>query len=198
MSQPLVATGRLKVQITVNSLIHTLHAYVRNIQTAGSSFNINSRATDSNDLDWKDAAEGWFESLTYAAPAGITASDITLEQLVSLVWTPLATFTPTVSNESGTALPAGQITLVLRDKLFKKVKVLFLEGNQGAPQHWNSPTGGNAAMQNFTKQWLSTFTVTHAPYNWQVGRSNQFLAASPFVGYTVALNRKLRRRRGLA
>lgn len=193
MAAPKVATGRIILPVDFSGHLSHFHAYVRNIQTGGSTYKINSRATDSNDLNWEDAAEAFYNSMTYIWAAGFTPGDLSLQQLTGGIWVPISFYTPVASNASGAGQPATQVTMTLRDKLFYKVKVVALNTNQAPPQHWVSATGGNAAMDNWAKQWLSTYTVTHAPYNWQVGVSNQYLNTSPFVAITVTLNRKQRK-----
>jgi hypothetical protein len=83
--------------------------------------------------------------------------------------------------------------------LFHKVKIVAMEPVYGAPVHY--PSFGsmpNDVSKAFVKQFTPSHTVTNAPYDWVVGRGDQYLNASPFVGFTTALNRKTRRRRGLA
>ncbi len=196
MSQPLIATGRLLWTYTYSGITHKLIAYVRNVQAVGGSWNINSRTTDANDLLWTLAAEALEQSVSYLLANSVAGGDVLLQTLAAGVWNTLATYSPVTSHAVGTTVPVAQSTMVLRDTNFKKVKVVVMEPNQAAPQHWVSPLGGDANMDNFTKQWMSTFTVSNAPYNWQVGRGNQYLSTSPFIGITVTLNKKLRRARG--
>jgi hypothetical protein len=78
-----------------------------------------------------------------------------------------------------------------------KLKVVTLEPSQTAPQHGVSPTGGDASMDNWISAFLSSGTTTNHAYRWVVSHRDLYLNTSPFVGYTVSLNRKIRRRRGL-
>lgn len=198
MATPLIPTARIRFPTVEGGLTHVSHFYVRNATAVGSTWNINTRATDANDLDWVNAAQGLADALSYAYGTARTAGAVSLEQLSGGVWVPLAFTTVTLTNKVGGGLDAEQITMTFRDKTNKKVKVIILEGNQAPPQHLVDPAAGDANFDNLIKQFMSTFTVTNAPYNWLVGRNNQYLATSPFVAATVTLNRKVRRARGLA
>lgn len=195
----IVATGRISIAWTTNGQVHKTRAYVRQATAIGGTWNINSRTTDANDTPWKTAAEGLFQSLSYAMSNESTAQEAVLELRSGTIWTPTDVYAPFVTfNGSGaSALSSTQTTLFLKDALFNKLKVIVLEGNEAAPQHWNTWSGGDAALDNFAKQFLSNYTVTVAPYLWMVSKYNQYLASSAFVGLTVSLNRKVRRRRGL-
>ncbi len=202
MSDPhaIVATGRISIAFTVNSQSHKLRAYVRQPTVVGASYNINTRTTDSNDLDWKLAAEALFNSVTYAMSDANSAQEAVLELRSGSIWTPTQVYSPfvTFNGTPGAAAVATETTLVLKDIQFNRFKIIVLEGLEAAPQHWNVWNGGDTAMDNFTKQFLSNFTVTNAPYNWLVSKYNQYISSSGFVGVTVSLNRRIRRRRGLA
>lgn len=200
MSQPLLATGRIVMPLTTSGLTHAYHAYVRNIQVGGSTYKVNTRTTDSNDLNWETAAQAFFSATSYlsATDQGVSGL-ILLQQLVSGVWQTISTYTPSGGfNGGGSVQPASQYTLWLRDSAYKPMKVVMLDTNQTPPQHFTIITGGDAASDNFVKQWLSTYTVTSAPYIWQVSRGDRYINTSAFVGSTVTLNRKVRRARGLA
>lgn len=200
MSTPLSATGRIVIPYTVSNLLHQAHFYVRNPTLVGSVYQINSRATDANDTLWTDAADGLVESMSYLLPATVTAfSDAVLQIISGTIWNPVSTFTPTATlHLSGSYHPGEQGTLVLRDVNFKKVKVVMMEGNQTIPWHWVDLASMTTEAANFAKQFTSSYTVSHAPYLWMVGRGDQYLRTSSLVGFTIALNRKIRRARGIA
>lgn len=189
--------GRITFNYIVSGLSHKTRFYCRNPQVAGSTFNINTRTLDENDLDWVDAVTGLNTDLDNVMGTAVTMGEAQLDKWDGTVWQPLATTTPTFLGSS-TAQSCAQLTVVLRDTELKKVKVVVMEPSQPAPQHSISATGGDASMDNFIAGFLSTGTTPDKAFNWMVSHRNLYLAVSPFIGFTVCLNRKVRRRRGLA
>src|SRR5690242_10601737 len=133
MPAPKSATGRIVVPVSFSGHLSHFHAYVRNIQAGGTDYRINSRATDANDLEWQDAAEGLYESLSYLWASGISAGSMSLEKKVGTMWVPLSFVAPSADHVSGSGHPASQVTMTLRDKLFYKVKVVVLNTKQIPP-----------------------------------------------------------------
>ncbi len=197
MTTPLSATGRLTAQYVISGKTHKWHAYCRNIQAVGGSFNINSRTLDANDLVWTAVADRLGAVLNNMLPVGATYASFLLEKFISPVWVVQDVRTVTCTPSSTVAALATQNTIVFRDTQLHKVKVVLLETIEVAPQHFVTPTGGDSAFDSFIGFFLSTASVPEDPYNWMVGRSNQYLNTQPFVGATVTLNRKMRRVRGL-
>jgi len=200
MATTLAALGRITISYQVDSTFtHKLRAYVRNPQLVGSNWMINSRTTDSNDLDWTFAADGLMETMTYLLTLAALFGAALLETRSGSVWQPRATFTFTRTHHgSGTLQPAAQYTLTLRDTLFRKVKVILLDDIYPGLAKSTDPDAGIAASDNFNLQFRSGATVTAPPYSWMVGRGNTYLAVSPVVSWVAATNRKMRRARGLA
>lgn len=199
MSQPLLATGRIILPYTHVGFTHHLHAYVRNPQLVGAVWQINSRATDANDTPWTNAATALALSFSYLLQLTDVFGTVLFQTLVSAVWITQATTTVANVNGSGTGQAAAEGTLMLRDKLFKKVKVVVMEPNVVPPLKANTYNPAGVDPGNlFIRQWTPDFTIAVAPWNWQVGRGNQFLAQAPFVSEVFTLNRKMRRARGFA
>jgi len=200
MSTTLAALGRITIAYQVDSTFtHKLRAYVRNPQLVGSTWMINTRTTDSNDLDWAGAANGLMETLTYLMSLASLFGAALLETRSGSVWQPRATaaFSRT-HHGSGTLQPASQFTLTLRDTLFRKVKVVVLDGIYPGLAKSTDPNAGIGASDSFNAQFQSTYTVGGGPYTWLVGRGNTYLAVNPVVSWVAATNRKIRRARGLA
>jgi hypothetical protein len=197
MSTALLATGRITQPYTIGGVTHKARAYVRGLTLGGGIWRVNSRTLDENDIVWSDAANQFANNIGNLCDASTVFGAALLEQIVDGVWVTQDVFTVTVTTKTGTYKPATQVTMVLRDINFKKVKVVVMEGTEAAPQHINGPTDGGTQMDLFTHEFGSTHTNANASYVWMVGRGNQYLATSPFVGLTVTLNRKIRRRRGL-
>jgi hypothetical protein len=199
MSVPLSATFRIRLEYTVAGTLHNIRHYVRGATLTGGDYNIDSRTLGENDTLWTDAADGMANAIIYAFSTDITIGSAFLEQRTGTLWNVIAVHTVTVEpNASGaTAFVGWQQTLVLRDKLFHKVKVIVLEGNYGTLKHAVALSGIPTAQQNFAKQYTSSFTITNPPFAWMVSRGNQFLDDAAFVGYTNTSNRRTRRGRGL-
>lgn len=201
MATPLAATGRITIPYTIAGFVHKFRIFVRGLAPVGGSFNHNSRALDENDQVWTDSADALATTLSYVTGAALCFGDAVLEQQSGGIWTALATHTPSyVDHTPGAGTLGKQITLVLRDITLKKVKFVVLDAPGPELYHSASQTAiaaTEAYWGNFVKQFMSIFSVTHAPYNWAVGRGNQYLNTSPLVGFTLTSNRRLRRRRGL-
>lgn len=199
MSTPLAAGGRITLPYVVSGFTHKLRVFVRNPQAVGGSYNINSRPVDANDIVWTDALNDLATALSWAMPAGFSYVDGTLEKYTGGVYTPLATATPTFTNHAaGTVQQGWQLTWVARDINLKKVKLVVLEGNASTFAHYVTLAAAVALnASSFIKEFTSAHLLTNAPYTWAVGRGNQYLNTSPFVGLTICGNRRVRRRRGL-
>lgn len=197
MSQPLLATARILIPYVATGQTHKLAAYVRNLQVDGASWNINTRETDSNDLDWADAAQGYWLAMSYGLDDAISPPTAELQELTGVTWNTLDTFACTGGNGSNSTILASQFTLTLRDMAFKKLRVVLLDTINGAMFRYTTSAGPGGFQTNYAKQWDSTFDITNAPYRWQVSRGDRFLAASPFVSIVSVYNDRLRRDRGL-
>ncbi len=193
-----IATGRIQLPYTQSGITHLLHAWVRNITTiGGGAHNINTRATDSNDLDWNDAAEGLWASVSYLLTADAVPGTAVLQKFTDHIWEILDSHTFSTTNGSGAVSLASEFTLNLRDDTFLPFKVIVLDTTQTPPHAITSPLAGTAAEDNFIKQWTLDATVTNAPAGWQVSRNNRYIADNPFVRATSTFNRHLSKRRGL-
>lgn len=197
MATSLSATGRITIAYVYSGFTHKCRGFVRGLAPVGGSYNINSRTLDANDIVWTDAASALAGAMSNILTTSHTYAGATLEQWDGTVWVPRAVSSPTPGLSAGTVYPATQVTVVLRDLNLKKVKIVVMETNEISPQHFVAGTAGDTNFDNFLAPFLSS-TATAAPFNWLVGRGNQYLNVAPFVGATVTLNRKLRRRRGLA
>jgi hypothetical protein len=197
MATTLVAAARILIPYTITGLSHKIYHYVRNAQVGGSTYKINTRTTDANDLNWEDAADGFAATLTAILISSTTFGAASLELRSGSVWNPVSFHTLSAVGGSSFARAAGQLTVTLRDTLFRKVKVVVMESSQLPVFKTRSPTGGDSELDTFIQQYLSTYTVTNAPYKWMVGRGNTYVNTSPFVSASADYNDKLRRARGV-
>lgn len=194
MSTVLVASWRITIPYTVTGQNHKVHAYAR-IATTTPSFGLRHRDLTTV-IPWTDAADQFNRYFGDAfLPAAATWGTVLLEQLVGSLWQPQATHSVT-GTQTGTTIPASQVTVVLRDTTFKKIRLVALDTKYQPPIRWaNLPTG--TVIDNNLVEWTGAYTDTASPFLWQVGRSNNFLQADPIAGISVDLNDKLRRARGL-
>ena len=200
MSQPLLATGRIVFLYTVQGIQHHSVAYIRGLAQVGSVWQHNSRALDANDQVWTDSVNGFFESMSYLYSSAWTAGAALLQQLSGTVWNPMDTASFTGTNHSAsTGWASGlQSTLTLRDTAFKKMRMIAMEANYHGANKSTATNYFGDARDSFIKQWTASYTVTNAPYIWQVSRGNRYMATTPLISYVQAYNRKIRRARGIA
>lgn len=201
---PTYPTGLGRIGIPYTTIVssvglnHVAHAYCRNPQVGGDSYQINSRLLDENDLNWEDAAQGFADLLSFFLDDTAQLGDAVLEKFDGSVWNTLDVETVTNSLGAGATYPASQDTIVLRDTALKKLKIVILEGNTQPLYHTKSFTtfdsGYGAAHDRIDPETANggDFAV------WAVSHRGLYLNTAPFVGFTVATNRKVRRRRGLA
>lgn len=199
MSVPLSATGRITVPVVVSSFTHKVRVYCRNPQAAGGTFNINTRATDANDLVWTDALNDLVTTLSRLFDTGAVFQDGFLEHQSGGIWTTLATATPSFTTHlSGTAGAGWGLVVVLRDVNLKKVKIVAVEPRYQTLSHVTTIGAlGGGDPGAFATEFTPSHVLTNAPYVWMVSRGNQYLNTAPFVSWTVSSNRRARRRRGL-
>lgn len=198
MAYPRIATGKIVLPYTVNGLLHRIHAFVRNPQLVGSTWQINSRATDSNDTDWADAAQGYWLSVSYEIDDAIAAPTAEFWTKVGAIWILQDTVVCTGGNGAGGTIEAGELTATFRCVNGKFLQVNVLEGNTVVPQTSRSLAAVGGVLQSGLKQWTADHTVTDSPYGWAVNQDTSYLATASFVKLTSTYNRHLRKRRGLA
>jgi hypothetical protein len=196
MTTILTATARFAVPYTVGSQTHVLHAYARNPQLVGSDWKVNSRSTDSNDLLAADAASGLSETMSILLTGSDTFGSILFQTRSGTIWTTVATYSPTSGHGSSATFYTSEYTLVLRDTLLHRFKIIMLDTIEAAPQHFTTVSGGDSPSDSYAKQFTPTHDVTSAPYLWVVSRGNQYISPTGFVAVTVSLNKRVRRARG--
>ena len=197
MSVPLSATGRIVLTYADAGLSHKVHYFCRGITAVGGTFNINTYSVDANDLAWHDAVTATASYVNLMLSANRTWEPARLEKFVSGVWQLVDVYSFSSTAGGGTLQPATQQTYTFLDKQYHKVKIVLLDTIKTAPQHFATPTGGDANFDTFIAAHIPGSAGAGDPGNWMVSRGNQYLASSPFIACTVTLNRRVRRRRGL-
>jgi len=200
MSQPLVATSRISIPYIVDGENHIARVYV---VKSGSSVPYGVVLSDASTISFADAAQGVWDAMQFAFSDNGTQVSVptaVLESLVGSAWLPLEFAVLTGHGRSGGEdYHARQTTLVYRDTSYKKVKIVLMEGRFRDPEHVVAPSNSTSNLNGLLGAFAGFQTITNDPTEFVVGRSeNYLLGTSGAVGATVALNRKIRRRRGLA
>lgn len=196
----IIAEFRIVTNYTVSGVTHQNHAYAFDAgQVAGAWF-LDGRASVGMDLPWEDCAARLADMINYAMYAGVSWGESILQRRSGLVWEPVDTTTVSPTPNSGVVFsaPGAQQTYVFRDELLNKFKWVTMEANEAAPQHWETPTGGDSAMDAIIASFIGSGTPdAHDPYQWIASKYKQRIKQDAFVGVTVDLNRKTLRARGL-
>lgn len=198
MATALSATARIVIPYTINGKTHKVRLYARGLTLVGGVYQINSRTADANDQVWTDCADAVAALMSNVFTTDASFGTASIQELTAGVWVDRAFHATANGGLAGTYYPTTELTVVLRDINLKKVKVVLLETKEISPQHSEDATAGDANMDLWVKGFLPTHTGAHDPYVWMVGRGNQYLNTTPFVGFTVCQNKKLRRTRGYA
>lgn len=195
MAQAKLATYRVEVQQTISGQTHTNRMYVKSDGTViGGKIQLQDRAAANQ--DWDTVARQFSKTVSRLTNNTASLSNVVLKQKVGLLWVPLDFATPVNDFQADATQVATEVTLVLRDTAFNKVKVVCLDTILAPPVHYASPPGaGNA--QTFSKNFLDIAASVNNPWAFMVSLSNHYLHLSAFVGMTITLNRRVRRRRGL-
>lgn len=196
MSQPLIATDRIRLTYIIDGLPHECRHYVHVQDSAGVDSTLAHRGGGSGVL-WTDDVQFLWDVWRSIVHSGTTSADVLLEHYDSGAWFPTAGYTATGAGSQSVYNKASQITMVLRDQFFNKVRVTWLEANQGYAGHDVDGSGLTTALHNINLAY-TTSTDTNAPYNWIRSRSDILVAnTGGAVGVTLDRNYKLKRDRGL-
>lgn len=198
MAYPRVATAKIVMPYTAAGRLHRIHAFVRGLTAVGGTWNINSRTLDANDIAWRDAAQGYWLSVSYMLDDAVAVPTLELWTKTGLLWTLLDTVAATGGNGSGGTTPASELTATYRCSQGEFLQVDILEGNFTPPFASRDYTAFGGAITNGLKQWTAAHTVTTAPHTWQVSQDNHYLTSTPFVKGVASYNRHLRKLAGLA
>lgn len=197
MSQTLISTARMQLSYTIAGLQHKLNLYVKNATPSGGTYDIDVRPSVGGVITFDHAADGIADVLEELMPSGATLDSVALQLLTGSIWNSVYFANPSMTPSANTYVKAQQVTLVLRDTSFFKVKVITLEQTFPLPVHYSSYAALGGDTLNYVKEFTGNNTVTYPPFNWVVSRGERFLADGPFVGLTTDLNDKVRRARGL-
>lgn len=198
MPEVTVGVGRIKIPYTVNGLDHELHMYVSNPTLSGATWEIGINPTFGGTSNWATAAQGLADHMSYALGTGTTPGTALLQEWSTTGWITHTSASVTFPNVSGSQILATQITVTLRALDNSRPKIVLMEGNQAAPFHTLSPTGGAGGMDSFIDGFLGTSLTAARPWFYMVTMHGIFLNVSSFVAVTTTYNRTMRKARGLA
>ncbi|SRR6266496_2331657 len=197
MSQPLIATHRVTVTYVVHGLAHKFSAY------ASASLVLGVWSLADRDgivaLNWTACAQALWDAIRAILDNTTPAASAILEERSGLLWTLTDTFALSgIGQQTPAYSPACQLSIILRDTAFLKIRALILEASEPYVGHSADGTGINSGITNTVAFWTGANTGAQNPYRWQKSRGNRFIKATGMVaGATLDLNDKLKRARGL-
>jgi len=199
MSEPLTATARIVFTYTVAGLIHRLRHYCAYNVVLGTNQLVDRDGITT--ILWTLAAQYlWDKARAIFTAATVPVPPIAeLQARSGLFWNPVEIANLTgVGSHAGTYSQASQATFVLRDTLFKKLRVIYLEPALGYVFHSVNGGGLDTALSALADSYGGFDASANAPYRWVKSRGDRFLAATGVsAGFTLDLNDKLKRARNL-
>lgn len=197
MSTPLSATHRLVFNYRVGSLDHVAHHYCGLVASGDPSGYDVQRRPPFVTLGVSDAVDRLWTLLAPLYNAANTAfGQVELQELSGTAWLPLGFYQTAVTASSAVAYwPCSQLTMVLRDLAFHKIKAVWLESILTPPSKTNVVTGFGTLFQALAEGYTTPGASNDNPFMWVRGRSD--LNINTFVSMVGALNNRLRRERSL-
>lgn len=199
MTTPISADWRIQFPYQVNSLTHVITHYCDVVASGDvTGFNVVDRL-GSNTIGVSEAIDNWWVNADNIMQASATTIGAAiLQQRVGLAWFPNAVYTPvTTLTETDPVILTSYTMLTMRDTLFHRIRGLMMETTGDVPSYTQSPTGFGANYDAYIAGFVTPTVVANmTPWLWVMGRSGLYIGS--FVSATIALNRKLRRERGLA
>jgi hypothetical protein len=195
MAQPLLAPYKLTLSYTADTLQHNMSVYCSAFNASG-IYTLYDRATTP-----LDTAQNCADSIyTALAPLYYTGTNSfgpwVLYQHVAPNYIPVASGTTAVApsgTTNGTTL-GKQATWYIRSVNYQIVKLAFFEDYIGVPFRWRSFSQLPAAYQPF---WAALSTQSGVNMgNFILSKAGNPIGAP--LAVTGALNRRIRRRRGIA
>ena len=195
---PIVATGRLVFTYNVDGLAHNLRQYCNwSTDSADPTGYGVAPISGGPTIGLSVAADRFWSLLGPMLSAAATTFGVAeLQELAVGAYVPLADWSTSVApSGGGGAFHATQNTVFMRDTTHKVHKCIFVEGVFGAP-YKNSSLGALSPSAHAFAVAFVTPTVAGDMGFWARSRAANGVAS--FTSMIGTLNRKLRRRRGLA
>lgn len=191
---PLSCPNRLVFPYIVNGLTHVHHVFCEADDIGGGDYTL--LANGATAQDWKDDAQDYLDRWQQFMSADASFGDIRLEQLEAGVYVPLASDPPASAiGQSGDAyFPASQLTVVLYDEVFRKIRLNIMESVQGNPFHYLNTSTPNTWVNAFLTDITAPVVDTDAGF-WLKSRTNYFVRG--YISVTATDNRSTRRDRSI-
>lgn len=198
MAQPLLATNRVTFTFTVSGLNHVQRFYC---ERAAPLLGVEQLA-DRDGIVTRDAQScfdsGW-QGIARVLGVLTTTATAILEEYSAPLWNPVAAFTVSAAGDQAADTPASQLTVVVRDTAFKKIRMTTMEPGLGYAGHSNTGYGFNVSADQYIDSITGADTDTFGIYRWAKSRGDRFIMASGMIaGATLDFNDKLKRSRNLA
>jgi len=198
MPTPLTGWGRITITYTCSGVEHQHRMYVANPTLSGGQYIIDKRPDVGGTANWGLAADDLAAAMSYTLGTGTTAGGAVLDIFDGVLWNPTDTEAVAFPNLNAGIIAAQQLTATFRDEAFHHIKPTIMEGNEGAPAHSSSVTGGSASLDSFLAEFTPAFGLTNAPYLYCTSVWGEFIREDGFVAYTTTFKRVVRKARNLA
>ena len=191
---PLTATHRMELNMLCAGLNHQMR-FLCHAVLVGGTWELENNGGYTNPT-FDGAVDQVLNLFAQIYDAGeMTFGPATLAHYVSGAYFPIHTYNSSVVPvATGNVAPASQITYVFNSTLFEKIKIVAMETNEVAPQHQTAIAGLSADEAAIVNSVIAPTSDVDLG-NWMRSRGNE--APDGFVGFTVSLNKRVRRDRGL-
>jgi hypothetical protein len=199
MSTPLTATAKISFSYRVMGLVHRLDTYMAYNDVLGQHQMVDRDGVTT--VLWTLGAQYlWDKMRVLFHPTNVPSpAAISLFQRSGSFWNLIDVANLTGVGSGGDITGAGwQLTWVLRDTAFKKLRFIMLETLFASLDHTPTGESGQGNIEACTDMLDGEDVNASAPYRWMKSRGDRFLAATGVVaGLTSTTNQRIRRARGL-
>lgn len=197
MSTPLTATDRVVLTYQVLGLQHRLVSYCSQGAPISGEPSLITR-DGSSTIVWNLLAQFQWEVLRSLLDPSTPPASAQLETRSGIIWNPVSGQSLLHNGAAGGSSEASQLTVVLNDTAFKKIRVIAMEPSLGYAGHSPSGIGVSGPIDAFVLAY-TTMTDPDCPFEWVKSRGDRYILSSGACrGATLDTNDKLRRARGLA
>jgi hypothetical protein len=192
---PIVTSHVLRFQYVQNGLTHSDNRYVTAI-VSGDATGYSLDNPDATADPLSDAIDQWEDLVGPVLGLGTTPGTVTLYKNTITGLIPIYSAAIGALAVGGGLTIASELTVFYKDSLNRVQKDTLLEVNFPVPLHYATYDVGvvGAALNALVADTLNN-TLGHIGH-WSQSRSGKF--GPRFISITVGLNRRIRRRRGLA
>lgn len=191
---PITATHKLALRINVGGLIHVQNLFVDAV-ASGDSTGFDLVCQASANLALSAAIAMWIAVVQPFYYSSITGAGWTLYAWSDPNYVPVSAGTLAFTGSAGSAyVPANEITLFFRDSLQRAAKITFLETSFQTPYKNTDPSALSGAAAALVGSFIGNTAADLGSFVKSRGDGNP----DRYISLVSALNRRVRRRRGLA